>query len=100
MPQTHSIEVREAFFHDYLDTLRSQSPQPFVLYNLLGTGRPNANKLIRFLREDLGFLTLVEPGTARKRCSCDLKPIVLALARLFAVPACCMNTCLAPVIAV
>ena len=39
-------------------------------------------------------------GTALKRCSWALKPMVLALARLFALPACCMKTCLAPVIAV
>jgi hypothetical protein len=44
-----SSMVREAFFHDYLDTLRSQSPQPFVLYNLLGTRPPNANNLLHWV---------------------------------------------------
>jgi Melibiase len=44
-----SSEVREAFFHNYLDTLRPQSLQPFVLYNLHGIGQPNANRLIQGL---------------------------------------------------
>lgn len=39
--------VREAFFGEYLSTLATLAPKPFVIWNLIGTGTPESSLLVR-----------------------------------------------------
>lgn len=45
-----AAHVEHAFLNDYLATLHPVSPRPFVLYNLLELGAPDARKIAHWIR--------------------------------------------------